>query len=202
MLAKKMIIKTISTSILLLITIFCFCQQKVRVNAIQVDSSFDSYSFIKLNEAVKVLDSIYNSEAFAQAVLNTNFNVGNYGLKNTQILELIKSGADNYRGKPKDYSIDIRIGLFNEYLGYNNFGITDMNTRITRTHRCYILHNDIKCFVSHLAHEYMHQIGFYDEKKWILGTKTKSVPYKIGNIVDNLIGNLTDCLARNETCTQ
>lgn len=195
--------KIIVSLLFLLLTFsnLSFSQQRVKVNAIQVDISFDLASLARLNVAVKVLDSIFNSEEFAREVLHTEFNVGNFGLKNYQILELIKSGVDNYKDKPKDYSIDIRVKVFNEYFGYGNFGITDMDTRITRTHRCYILHNDVKCYISHLAHEYMHQIGFYDDKEWLFGTKTKSVPYKIGNIVNKLIGNVTPCLAKDETCS-
>ena len=187
---------------LLLLSSLSFGQQRIKVNPIKVDSSFDEASLTKLDEAVKILDSIYNSEPFAQAVLNTDFNVGNFGLTNNQILELIRSGADNYKDKPKDYSIDLRVKVFNEYFGHGNFGITDMATRVTRTHRCYILHNDVKCYVSHLAHEYIHEIGFYDNKTWLFGTKTKSVPYKIGNIVDALIGNRNPCVAKDETCSK
>jgi hypothetical protein len=196
--------KNLLINLLLFFFIFktTYGQQRVKVNAIQVDSSFDSASLLKLQEAVKVLDSIYNSEAFAQAVLQTDFNVGNFGLTNYQILELIKSGADNYIDKPKDFSIDLRVKLFDEYFGHGNFGITDMKTRVTRTHRCYILHNDIKCFISHLGHEYMHEIGFLDVRIWAFGTKTKSVPYKIGNIINTLIGNNTPCIAKDETCTK
>jgi hypothetical protein len=179
-----------------------YAQERVKVRAVQVDSSFDNASLARLQEAVKVLDSIYNSEEFAQAVLRTSFKAGNHDLDSKQILELIRSGADNYKNKPKDYSIDIRVKLFDEYFGHGNFGITDMGTGITRTHRCYILHNDIKCYISHLAHEYMHQIGFYDERTWFGGTKTKSVPYKIGNIIDKLTGNTAPCLAKDETCTK
>lgn len=177
-------------------------QQKVKVNAIQIDRSFDSASLLKLQEAVNVLDSIYNSELFAQAVLHTDFNVGNFELTNYQILELIRSGADNYKGKPKDYSIDLRVKLFDEYYGHGNFGMTDVNTGVTSTHRCFILHNDVKCYISHLGHEYMHEIGFLDEKTHVFGTKTKSVPYKIGNIIDTLIGNTALCIAKNELCTK
>lgn len=196
---KKLLILT---TLFLIISYLSFAQQRVKVNAIQVDSSFDQVSLSKLNEAVKILDIIFNSEEFARDVSHTEFSVGNFGLENYQILELIKSGADNYIGKPKDYSIDIRVKVFNEYFGHGNFGITDMGTRVTRTHRCYILKNDVKCYISHLAHEYMHEIGFYDNKTWLLGTKTKSVPYKIGNIVDKLIENATPCIAKDETCTQ
>jgi hypothetical protein len=196
---KKFSIILLSCSFILTIG---YGQKRVQVNAIQVDGSFDSTSLNKLKEAVKILDSIYNSEVFANAVLKTDFNIGNFGLTNSQILELIRSGADNYKDKPKDYSIDLRVKVFNDYLGYDNFGITDMNTRITSTHRCYILHNDVKCYISHLAHEYMHEIGFYDERAWAFGTKTKSVPYKIGNIIDTLIKNQTACIAKNESCTK
>lgn len=192
--------KILSSAILLVICAnLTLAQQKLRVNAIQVDSSFDQVSLAKLNEAVELLDSIFNSEKFAEAVRHTEFMFGNFSLTNYQILELIRSGADNYKDKPKDYSIDIRVKVFNEYFGHGNFGITDMDTRITRTHRCYILQNDVKCYASHLSHEYMHQIGFYDKKTWVLGTKTKSVPYKIGNIVDALIGNTNPCIAKDRS---
>lgn len=197
---KKIILTALT--LLLLFENPTFCQQQVKVNAIQVDASFDPVSLSKLNEAVTLLESIFNSEEFARAVCHTEFNLGIFGLANYQILELIKSGNDNYKNKPKDYSIEIKVKVFNEYFGHGNFGFTDPASRITRTHRCYILHNDVKCYVSHLAHEYMHQIGFYDKKTWFLGTKTKSVPYKIGKIVDALLGNVTPCLAKDETSTQ
>lgn len=178
----------------------CFSQQRVRINAIQVDNSFDSLSLLKLQKAVKMLDSIFNSEEFARKVLHTDFKVGNCGLENYEILELIKSGQDSIKGKPKDYSIDLRIQVFDSYLGNGNFGVTDMDSKITTTHRCYILQNDVKCYASHLAHEYMHQIGFYDKRRWGVGTKTFSVPYEIGDIVDEMLGNTNPCQAIDKTC--
>lgn len=177
-----------------------WAQKRTTVRAIEVDSSFDHVSRTKLQQSVKILDSIFNSKAFEEQVLKANLKIGNHNLSNNQILELIRSGADNYRNKPADYSIDIRVKVFDDYYGHNNFGVTNMETRITGTHRCYILESDIKCYVSHLAHEYMHQIGFTDDRSWALGTKTKSVPYKIGNIVNELIGNKSKCLAIDKSC--
>jgi hypothetical protein len=177
-------------------------QQRVKVTPIFVDDSFDDVSLSKLNEAVILLENAFNSNEFSNRVLNTKFGVGNFRLTSSEILEVIKSGMDNYTGKPKDFSIDLRIKLFDQYFGHGNFGITDMNTRVTRTHRCYILQNDVKCYASHLAHEYLHQIGFYDDRTWFLGTKTKSVPYKIGNIIDDIIGNDSHCIAIDATCTK
>jgi hypothetical protein len=178
-----------------------YAQQPVKVQAIETDNSFDTVSREKLQQAVRILDSIFNSETFAQKVQQTNFRVGNHKLNSAQILELIRSGADNYQNKPKDYSIDIRVAIFDQYYGHGNYGITNMQTRITSTHRCFILHNDLKCYVSHLAHEYMHQIGFTDDRAFPLGTKTNSVPYKIGDIVKDLIGH-SQCIAQDQTCTK
>lgn len=181
-----------------------FSQNLTPVNIILTDSNkFDSLSLSKLKFATQTLEEVFNSDGFRQAVLNENFNVGNNNLSASQIYEIIISGMDNYINKPKDNSIDIRLDIFDRYYGHNNFGITDMETRITRTHRCYILENDLNCYVSHLAHEYMHQIGFYDKRSGMFGTgtKTKSVPYKIGNIVDKLISNSSFCRAINRTCT-
>lgn len=175
-------------------------QQKVAVNVIMVDSTFDEESAARLAIAVKELEKVFNSDAFHKAVLQEKFNVGNYNLTSAEIYELILSGMDNYKDKPKDYSIDLRVSVFPDYQGHGNYGITDMKTRITGTHRCFILKNDVRCYIAHLAHEYMHQIGFYDEKTWILGKKTSSVPYRIGNIVNKLIGNEKSCSAINMSC--
>ncbi|MEN5195777.1 hypothetical protein [Sphingobacterium faecium] len=176
-------------------------QQHVTVNVIKVDSTFDKESASRLEFATTELERVFNSDAFHQAVLREKFTVGNYNLTSAEIYELIVSGMDNYKDKPKDYSIDLRVSVFPNYQGHGNYGITDMNTRITRTHRCFILNNDVKCYIGHLAHEYMHQIGFYDERTWVLlGKKTSSVPYRIGNIVNKLIGNDDACPAINKTC--
>jgi acyl carrier protein len=192
-------------TLLLFITIaipfdIVIAQQRVRVNAIQIDDSFDTLSIKKLHQAEKLLYSIFNSQDFKTEVTRTKFNIGNYGFTSMGIYELIVSGTNDYKEKVKDYSIDLKVGVFDAYLGYDNFGTTDMKTRITRTHRCYILDNDVKCYASHLAHEYMHQIGFLDNRTWILGGKAQSVPYKIGKIVDRLINNDTTCFAIKKTC--
>jgi len=183
-------------------TIIVTAQQKVRVNPIVMDDNFDNISLNKLNEAAKILDSVFNSEEFAKQVLATNFKVGNFGLTSADILEVIKSGMDSFANKPKDYSIDIRVTVYDKYKGGDEFGRTNMNTHVTETHRCYILNNDVKCYVSHLAHEYLHEIGFYDERTWVFGKKNKSVPYKIGDIVDTIIKNKKPCYAQHSTCTK
>ncbi|MCW3074260.1 MAG: hypothetical protein JWP69_1329 [Flaviaesturariibacter sp.] len=174
--------------------------QRVRVVPVRVDSSFDSQSLAKLEQAVRLLDSVINSPAFESRVLSTSFSVGTHGLSAGAILDLIRSGKDNYTGKPADGTIDLRLAVYDRYAGGGEFGVTGMTTRITSTYRCYILQNSVRCYVSHLAHEYMHQIGFYDERTWLFGTKTHSVPYKIGNIVDDLLNNDNSCLAQHDTC--
>ena len=194
----KIKISTILVSIVF--TSIAYSQNHVVVNSIKVDESFDDISASRLQQAVKELENIFNSEEFARAVLHEKFNVGNKNLTSTQIYELIVSGMNNYKDAPKDYSIDLKVRVFDDYIGHENFGTTDMKTRITSTHRCFILKNDIKCYISHLAHEYMHQIGFLDDRTWWFGTKTKSVPYKIGDIVAKLIDAPKNCHFVNTTC--
>ncbi|WP_411973681.1 hypothetical protein ACLCDV_10960 [Sphingobacterium sp. Lzh-3] len=176
-------------------------QQTTVVRIIEVDNSFDKESRLKLHAAAKEFEAILNSEAFAREVLHEKFNVGNNGLSSAEIYELIISGINDYKSNSKDYSIDLHLSVFDKYVGSRNFGKTDMNTRITSTHRCFILNNNVKCYTSHLAHEYMHQIGFYDKRKWLVGTKTQSVPYKIGNIINKLTGNLENCSAVKKNCS-
>lgn len=177
-------------------------QPQVRVQPVLVDSSFDAASEVKLHIAVALLDSIYNSEAFAQAVLAETFSVGNYSLSGAAILEIIRSGMDNYKDAEKDYSIDLRVRVYDAYKGGKEYGNTQMNSRITATHRCYILNNDVHCYVSHLAHEYMHEIGFYDVKSWVglKRTKINSVPYKVGGIVSRIMNKKYQCAYQTSTC--
>jgi len=182
------------------ISVTGFCQILTKVKVIKVDESFDEQSLKILESAITELERVINSEDFKKEVLNAKLKVGNKKLSNMQIYDLIMSGENSRMKEPKDYSVDLRLKVFDEYFGYGNFGVTNMSTRVTRTHRCFILENNIKCYISHLAHEYMHQIGFVDKKTWIFGTKTKSVPYKIGNIIDKLIGNDSFCRAKDKTC--
>jgi hypothetical protein len=192
--------KLLLTSLTLFCSLISFSQ--VRVQAVKVDDSFDEESSAILDTSMRELEQVFNSEKFKQMVLNETFDVGNFNLSSEDIYELIISGKDNYIDKPEDNSIDIRVRVFDKYAGSGNFGFTDMKTRITRTHRCYILKNSRKCYTSHLAHEYMHQIGFYDKRTWLFGKKTSSVPYKIGRIVDELIENDAKCFAKKETCSK
>lgn len=190
--------------VLIILALFCslISFSQVRVQEVKVDESFDAESSAILDTSIRELEQVFNSEEFKQMVLNETFDVGNFNLSSEDIYELIISGKDNYIDKPEDNSIDIRVRVFDKYAGSGNFGFTDMKTRITRTHRCYILKNSQKCYTSHLAHEYMHQIGFYDKRTWFFGKKTSSVPYKIGRIVDELIENDAKCFAKKETCSK
>jgi hypothetical protein len=192
--------KPLLTILILFCSLISFSQ--VRVQAVKVDESFDAESSAILDTSIRELEQVFNSEEFKQMVLNETFDVGNFNLSSEDIYGLIISGKDNYIDKPEDNSIDIRVRIFDKYAGSGNFGFTDMQTRITKTHRCYILKNSQKCYTSHLAHEYMHQIGFYDKRTWLFGKKTSSVPYKIGRIVDELIENDAKCFAKKETCSK
>lgn len=190
-----------------LIILVCICVsivskglgQPVRVNAIIVDSSFDAASLAKLQQACALLDSVFNSQGFEDSVKKEKFNRFSKGKSSAEILEIIQSGMDYYEDKPKDYSIDLRVSLYDKYEGGSEYGRTDMNTRVTSTHRCYVLHNDVKCYVSHLVHEYLHQIGFVDSKH-LWQKKTGSVPYLIGDIVDKIIRTPGVCPAQKGTC--
>jgi len=176
--------------------------QQVKVSTILVDSSFDNASLLKLEEATRLLENVFNSEAFAQSVLSEKFSVGHYNLSSEEILEIIRSGMDNYKNAEKDYSIDLRLTIYDSYKGGKEYGNTAMISRITSTHRCYILYNDVTCYASHLAHEYMHEVGFFDVKSWVglRRTKINSVPYKIGRIVSGLINQANSCPYRSSTC--
>lgn len=174
----------------------------VDVIAIKLDNSFDPTSANKLDEAIALLAQTLNSEEFAREVLHARFRIAAHKKNSVDIYKLIVTGMNNYEGASEDLEVALKVKLFDEFVGHGNFGITDMDTRETRTHRCYVLKNDVTCYASHLAHEYMHQVGFIDKKRFILfGTKTRSVPYVIGDIVHKLLGNTSECEAIDENCT-
>lgn len=175
----------------------------IEIMIVQMDN-FDSKSKKKLDSAVVILETVINSSEFRNQLSKINFKTGNRGLTNKEIIQMILTGQNDI-GEYQDYVMDLRLRLYDDFVGGDEFGHTGMSSRITSTHRCYILNNDVKCYVSHLAHEYMHQIGFRDEKtrtglfKW---TKTKSVPYKIGRLVEKFIDNKNKCIAQHDkSCT-
>ncbi len=175
----------------------------VDVVAVKLDDSFDTESSLKLDSSISMLRRVFNSEEFAIDVAHTKFLIANNKKTNAEIYLMIVTGMNNYLNASIDGQVALKVKLFNEFAGSGNFGITDMVTRETRTHRCYVLDNDVKCYASHLAHEYMHQIGFIDKKRFIFfGTKTRSVPYIIGNIVDKLLKNNSKCISIDKSCTK
>lgn len=195
-------LRILSLSLFMALASIAVAQQQLKIKVIFTDSSFDDASKAKLYQAVALLDSVYNSKAFGELVLAENFNVGNHNLSSADILELVRSGMDNYKGALKDYSMDLRLNVYDFYKGGKEYGNTKMKSRITSTHRCYILKNDFTCYATHLAHEYMHEIGFYDVKSWdgIKRIKTNSVPYKIGRIVTKIINKPNKCSYQTTTC--
>jgi hypothetical protein len=195
-------LKALSLSALFFFTLSSSHAQRVHINPILVDSSFDAASLQKLQEACALLDSVLNSPAFADTVRKTRFRRFNRGLTSEQILDVILSGMNDYSRAPKDYSIDLRVSIYDRYKGGSEYGNTNMNKpRVTTTHRCYVLNNDVRCYASHLAHEYMHQIGFVDsERLW--QKKDGSVPYLINGIVDALLNTPGVCPAQTGVCTK
>lgn len=173
----------------------------VTVKPHYMDDSFDDASKLKLKEAVQKLEQVFNSEKFAQLVAAEKFKVGHFNMSAADIYDLIKSGKNNYQGSVADSVIDLKLKLYDKFKGGSEFGRTMMSSRITETHRCYVLENSVDCYVVHLAHEYMHQIGFSDIRSLrALFKKTSSVPYKIGDIVRDCLGTTDHCEAKKSTC--
>ena len=197
----KIITNLVCLSIMF-ITTGVFAQSPLKVNPIMIDSSFDALSLEKLKMATQMLDSVLNSQAFKDGVTQLDLRIGNLGLTNNEILKLILSGANWYKDSTPDFAMDLHLMVFDKYRGAGNFGVTDMNTHVTATHRCFIWQSDVRCYAAHLAHEYMHEIGFLDEKTgvWPFRRKTSAVPYQIGNLINRLLGNQTPCVAIHSTC--
>jgi hypothetical protein len=194
---------TVSIFLLCLFTIPITGQTAVRARVL--NDSFDAVSEQRLNNSMQSLQEIFNSDEFKVLVRAADLSVGNRNLTNVQILQLILSGANNYKNAAPDGVIEFPVRVFDKYKGWGNFGTTFMkpsNARITETHRCYILNNSPECYTAHLAHEYMHLIGFTDKRDGWFGPKTNAVPYRIGNIVEELLGGNLGCSAQKTTCSK
>ncbi|PSK91247.1 hypothetical protein [Taibaiella chishuiensis] len=162
--------------------------QPTRVR-VDYKDGFDKTTDSMLTVAVRLIDSVVNSDLFAQKVKQASFK-RNQNKTNEAILAMIRNGTAP--GNP-DHVIHLKVAVYNKYAGGGEVGVTvydtKMKTYITRTFRGYIMANGAACYAAHLMHEYCHVMGFTHPKLKFLGhAKAKSVPYVIGDIVADILG--------------
>jgi hypothetical protein len=141
---------------------------------------------------------VINSKVFKTAVLKTKFE-DDQGLTPKQIYEKIIGAKESY-ANDRDGVIDLRMRLItledgteinkkcnrikDPVVGRDGGKTGVMNTCPNWVERR-VAKKDTAAMARHIAHEYMHRFGFKHP-----GVNLKSVPYKIGGIVQDLAKKL------------
>lgn len=146
----------------------------------------------KLNQAVKVLNTVMNSEEFKKAVLSytfkgeTRFHKNN-GMSNEEILNHLMTGAEDLMPEV-DYVMNFDLTLYrslNPWSKVKGYTLPD-TMRIWMNKKYYRRSSWTKYDVAaNMAHEWVHKMGFghaYENNP----DRPHSVPYAIGRIVGEL----------------
>lgn len=133
----------------------------------------------KLDDAVKILERVVNSDQFGKRVENSKY-FRNNKMKGAAILQKIRTGHEE--NTMPDNIISLLVEVYNNKK--NEIGHTTPDG-IIHTNKEWILSNSATCYAAHLLHEYCHVLGF--SHSWLrLPFRSKTVPYKIGNFVAQL----------------
>jgi hypothetical protein len=170
----------------ILISLNCQSQTKIEIDFI---SGFNENEKKIVLDNISKLEKLINSKEFEEKIVNSKtfyrnkipFISKKNKYTNTQILSILKSGKE--LNTIKDNIINLKLHLYDSKK--NEIGHTDSNLQI-HTHRGYFKNNPIEYYLSHILHEYCHTLGF-KHSYWKLPFRSKTVPYKIGNITKELL---------------
>ena len=150
----------------------------------------------KINQAVKILNTVMNSQEFKQAVLSYTFEGEkrfhkNKGMTNQEIFNHLMTGAEDLMPEV-DHIMNFDLTLYrslNPWSKVKGYTLPDtmriwMNTRYFK--RSSWTKYDV---AANMAHEWVHKMGFghaYENNP----DRAHSVPYAIGRIVGDLAKKL------------
>ncbi|MGB8192788.1 MAG: hypothetical protein WCF67_12750 [Chitinophagaceae bacterium] len=145
-----------------------------------------------LNAALPLIDSVINTQAFKDGILNAKF-LYSQNLSNQEILDLFLSGKEVHTSQAND-TIDLILETYPDQNG-DNIGTTHGSERIVSS-EAYILRNGARCYAAHIIHEYCHTIGKgsagFEHRHRVLSKKQRrqkcqSVPYIIGDLARKIL---------------
>ncbi len=143
----------------------------------------------KLDQATKLMADVLNSKEFRDAVLSAEFD-GKPGFASddrspTEVYATIRAAKENYTDAA-DGEVDLNLNLENfSWFQRNVVGYTTESSDTLTTNRKFFSGYDATEVAGHLAHEWLHKLGFEHDFK-ATARRPDSVPYELGELVEKL----------------
>lgn len=149
----------------------------------------------KLDSATKLMADVLNSKEFRDAVLSAEF-AGKPGFASDtrspqEVYATIRAAKENYTDAA-DGEVDLNLNLENfSWFQRHTVGYTTESSDTLTTNRSFFSGFDASEVAGHLAHEWLHKLGFEHDFK-ATARRPDSVPYELGELVERLAqGRLT-----------
>lgn len=153
--------------------------------------NFTESQTLKMNEALDKIKTAINSKEFEERVLAHTYKgeqtyVQNDGLSNREIYDKLMIGAESLN-LVEDNEMDIDVTMY--YKNNSVVGYTYPSTPRTWVNSKFFNRNSQAQVAKNVVHEWIHKLGFeHDFKR--TSRRPYSVPYAIGNIIEDLIDEL------------
>lgn len=143
----------------------------------------------KLDQAMKLFENVLNSREFRSAVLGATFD-GKPGFASdtrspSEVYAAIREGKENY-APVADGEVDLNVNLESfSWFQRKVVGYTTPSSDTITTNRRFFSGFEAAEVAGHLAHEWLHKIGF-DHDFNATARRPQSVPYELGELVERL----------------
>ncbi|MDP3569143.1 MAG: hypothetical protein Q8S42_00865 [Archangium sp.] len=143
----------------------------------------------KLDKATQLMGNVLNSQEFRDAVLSADF-AGKPGFASEtrspqDVYAAIRAAKENYTDAA-DGEVDLNVKLENmSWFQRNVVGYTTESSDTLTTNRRFFSGFEPSEMAGHLAHEWLHKLGFEHDFK-ATARRPDSVPYELGDLVERL----------------
>ena len=143
----------------------------------------------KLEQATKLIADVLNSREFRDAVLSAEF-AGKPGFANEtrspkDVYAAIRAAQESYTDGA-DGEVDLNVKLENfSWFQRKTVGYTTESSDTLTTNRRFFSGFEPSEVAGHLAHEWLHKLGFEHDFK-PTARRPDSVPYELGELVERL----------------
>lgn len=143
----------------------------------------------KLDQATKLIGDVLNSREFRDAVLSNTY-AGKPGFADEtkspqEIYAAIRAAKENFTSEA-DGEVDLNVNLKTfSWFQRKTVGYTTPDSDTITTNRRFFSGYDAPEVAGHLAHEWLHKLGFEHDFQ-ATADRPYSVPYKLGDLIERL----------------